>query len=876
MLPRCWSRSFPKSASPALHSYRPHVESLEVRTLLSASALDLAAVANAYQADVAVGAPFQPTSPLVQVAGNNVLIDATFNGNAALAIPALQSLGMVPTGVFGSMVSGWLPVTQLSLLPSVPGLRAAMADPRPEFLAANVSTMGAKSVGADLAQTQLGVDGTGVTIGVLSDSFNALNGYANDVAKGVLPANVNVLNDDPSPGNTDEGRAMLQVIHAVAPGASLDFASATGGQAAMAQRILNLKNAGCQVIVDDTCYLSEPMFQEGVIAQAVDQVVASGITYISAAGNNGSNSYADTFRNGGFYAAGSFSSSLFRGGYAQNFDSTGGNVMQSLTLAANSSTPVSLGWDSPSASAGGAGSPNSVDVYELDASGTTVLQAFTFNAVGGDAVNVLDLTNTTAGAVNVNLMIVAQAGPLPGYVKYILHENGSNAVTVNDFATNSSTVFGHANVPGVIAVGTVSASSTGGTPILFDTSGNRLPSPSAANTPQISGPDNVPTTVPDFTSFQGTSAAAADVTGVAALLVEAAGGTLSSASVLAALKKTASKSGPLGVAITSGLGFVQAVPAVEQVNGVYAVGAEAGGQSIVKVYSTASNVLEYQFMAFAPTFMGGVRVAVGDVNGDGVPDIICASGPGAGPIIEVIDGKTRQLTAAFYGMDPSFFGGIYVACADINRDGHADIIVGAGPGGGPEVAVFNGGDYRMIRAFYAFPAPFRGGVTLAVGDVNGDGCPDIIVGAGPGAGPQVNVFSGRDFGLIRSFYAFPPTFRGGVFVAAGDINGDGHADIIVGAGEGGLPEVNIFDGATTHLSAIFFAVDPNYQTPDHRPRTSGVHVGFTGEPGAGRIITGTGVNLSPLVEVYDASTLNLLDSFYAFDVLFAGGISVSS
>src|SRR2546425_1179896 len=136
------------------------------------------------------------------------------------------------------------------------------------------------------------------------------------------------------------------------------------------------------------------------------------------------------------------------------------------------------------------------------------------------------------------------------------------------------------------------------------------------------------------------------------------------------------------------------------------------------------------------------------------------------------------------------------AAGDVEGDGRAEIITGGGPGGGPNVRVFRSGG-RLVAGFIAYDPGFRGGVFVAAGDVDGDGRAEIITGAGPGGGPNVRVFRGDGTPLSTSFMAYDPGFRGGAFVAAGDVDGDRRAEIITGAGPGGGPHVRGFHGNGT-------------------------------------------------------------------------------
>jgi hypothetical protein len=313
--------------------------------------------------------------------------------------------------------------------------------------------------------------------------------------------------------------------------------------------------------------------------------------------------------------------------------------------------------------------------------------------------------------------------------------------------------------------------------------------------------------------------------------------------------------------------------------GLFATGADAGGAPEVKVYDAATATLRLDFFAFDPFFTGGVRVAVGDVNGDGTPDIIVGAGPGGLPEVKVFDGNTAAPLYDFFAFSPFFTGGVFVAGGDINGDRRADIIVGADTGGAPEVKVFSGANAALLRDFYAYGAAFSGGVRVAAGDVNGDGFADIITGAGPGGAPEVKVFS--DAGaMLQDYFALSPAFTGGIFVAAGDVDGDGKADVIVGAGPGGAPEVQAFSGVSTALLRDFFAYPPaaGILVPafgDNSVSTGGgVHVGFASINGKGAIITGPGPGLPPEVKVFDALSIQMLDDFFAYDPGFLGGVFV--
>ena len=155
-------------------------------------------------------------------------------------------------------------------------------------------------------------------------------------------------------------------------------------------------------------------------------------------------------------------------------------------------------------------------------------------------------------------------------------------------------------------------------------------------------------------------------------------------------------------------------------------------------------------------------MAAGDVDGDGIMEIITGAGFSGGPHVRIFD-QNGNLQSQFFAYADTFRGGVNVAAGDVDGDGIMEIITGAGDTGGPQVRVFS--NKGALKAqFFAYHESFRGGVQVASGDMYGDGAYEIITGAGNGGGPQVRVFSLK--GNVRSqFFAYLDNFRGGVNVA---------------------------------------------------------------------------------------------------------------
>ncbi|MBN9520862.1 VCBS repeat-containing protein [bacterium] len=202
-----------------------------------------------------------------------------------------------------------------------------------------------------------------------------------------------------------------------------------------------------------------------------------------------------------------------------------------------------------------------------------------------------------------------------------------------------------------------------------------------------------------------------------------------------------------------------------------------------------------------PGFGGGVRTAAADFNRDGIPDLVAGTGPGAVAQVRILDGRTQ---AELFAITPfgDFTGGVYVAAGDLNGDRVNDLVISPDEGGGPRIRVLSGMDnFATLADFLGIADPnFRGGCRVAVGDVNGDGVGDLIVAAGFGGGPRVAGYDGRTLGsgsprsVFPDFFAFEQSLRNGVYIATGDVNGDGIADLIAGGGPGGAPRVLALNG----------------------------------------------------------------------------------
>jgi len=280
--------------------------------------------------------------------------------------------------------------------------------------------------------------------------------------------------------------------------------------------------------------------------------------------------------------------------------------------------------------------------------------------------------------------------------------------------------------------------------------------------------------------------------------------------------------------------------------------------------------------AFDGSVTGGLRVASADVNGDGVPDIILGAGPGSEPRVSVIDGATGNELYQFLAFESSFRGGIYVAAGDFNGDGNADLVITPDEGGGPRVQIRSGLNGGVLADFFGIDDPnFFGGARAATGDINNDGRADLLLGAGFGGGPRVAIFDGSSIlsngrgKLFGDFFVFEQSLRNGVFLTSGDLNRDGRAELIAGGGPGGGPRIlalsgaDLTNGRTPTQIANFFAGDSNQR--------GGVRLAsrdLTGD-GASELIVGSGEGTAAIVSLYDGASMSLLQN-----ITIGGGLGV--
>ncbi len=294
-------------------------------------------------------------------------------------------------------------------------------------------------------------------------------------------------------------------------------------------------------------------------------------------------------------------------------------------------------------------------------------------------------------------------------------------------------------------------------------------------------------------------------------------------------------------------------------------GAGPGGGPHVRIFDSAGLPLG-GFFAYNEDFRGGVQVAVGDVDGDGKDEIVTGAGPGGGPHIRIFDSAGLPL-GGFFAYNEDFRGGVQVAVGDVDGDGEDEIVTAPGPNGNSHIKIFN--FKGEIKAdFFAYNEDFRGMVNIAVGDVDGEGKDEIITGAGPGGGPHVRVFNGQ--GDIKfHFFAFNKSFLGGVNVAVGDVDGDGQNEILASVASEASAYIRVFDSKLLLLRLQFLAYPKDFYYG------SNMATADFNEDNKVEIIVAPNSHKDSQINIFDSSG-DPISQFYSYSRHFRGGVSVAT
>ncbi|MEJ0075970.1 MAG: FG-GAP-like repeat-containing protein [Alphaproteobacteria bacterium] len=766
--------------------------------------------------------------------GRYVLIDATAaDGSGAFLLDQLEGIGLLDGSSFGAVASGGLPIDEIEALGGLGDLNFARESPLISNVGA-VTTQADASLHSNSARSTFAVNGAGVKVGILSDSFNSKGGYSADIATGDLPSGIQVLQDN---GTTDEGRGMAQLIYDIAPGASLAFATANGGQAGLANNIIALKNAGAKVIVDDVIYFAEPMFQDGIVAQAVNQVVTGGAVYFSSAGNNGHKGYEAPFLADG--------SQTINGKTETWHDYNAGgsaNIFMPFTLANNSRATIVLQWNQPAASVSpGHGATSDLDLFVTDNSVShSLVSSSQTNNVGNDPIEIVQVTNTTGAAQTYDIVVGLASGVAPTDMKIVTF-NGNGSVG-NGFSsnTNDGTIYGHAAATGAIAVGAASYartpafgsnppvvesfSSAGPTRIFFDTAGN--PIFESRQTPQITAPDGGNTSffgsddndADSFPNFFGTSAAAPAAAAVAALLLQANGSLDAAAIKTLLMNSTIDMDNPAtggfdsGFDVGTGAGLIQADRALStlansvSINDVSISEGDSGTKQLVFTvtrigsadalsvnYATADGTAttadsDYVAKSGTLSFASGATTQTISVtiNGDTKFETnetfsVVLSGATNGAIISGNTGigtinnddafaLPRWLASVDTGPHPA--GWLPAATGDYNSDGTSDLLWFNAATRNLDLWKIQNGNWAGSVDVGTHSAGY---VPSASGDFNGDGTSDVLWYS-PGNG-DVDIWKIAN-GQLAGSASVGPHPLGWQPAGSGDFNNDGTSDVL--------------------------------------------------------------------------------------------------
>ncbi|MDR3521818.1 MAG: Hint domain-containing protein [Acidocella sp.] len=501
------------------------------------------------------------SNPLWNFSGtlsSGVSLQADIGFNFSLAAPAQLDYGSAPavSPSFASVVSSDRPILEGAIVAN-------------SSYGASSTALNVAAAVTEYASATGGVlNGAGLKIGILSDSFNVNGGEAAAIAGGYLPAAnmIDIVKEGPA-GSTDEGMAMAELIHAVAPGAQIYFYTAFDSEADFANGITTLASLGCSVIVDDVAYGDEPFYQNsGTITQAIENAVASGVNYFTAAGNGSNNFYEQAFTPiaGGFNLPGI--------GTEVTDNVSGGSPYEAVSLGTGAYLDFTLQWTQPFGA-------NAYDLgvglyrYNSFTHSYTLVDNFTTGGPTTDPILSVQTTEFVSAGTYYLAFYETNGAPItPGEFKLIFFQDSNATITGIGAGVGSGAVFGHELAVGanaVAAVGVTNTPSQGVSPPVVESfsdygpgktyinaGGTILTTPVVDNSPAFAAPDGSATTI--FDPFDGTSAAAPNAAAVSLLMLQA-DGRLQTKQVTYLLERSAI---PTASTLNGGAGLIQANVAV--------------------------------------------------------------------------------------------------------------------------------------------------------------------------------------------------------------------------------------------------------------------------------------------------------------------------
>ncbi len=605
-----------------------------------------------------LGLPASGPGSLLQI-GSDVVVDARTKTTEPAQVEALRSAGGRVLAVSPELRTITVAVAPEGLvtLAAVPGVEVVTPELTPVTAAQGSVVVGAaascgsatseadQQLHAADARDAFGVSGAGVKVGVISDSYDVDGGdsksAADDIASGDLPGvgnpcghatPVQVLAEGTS--GSDEGRAMLQVVHDLAPGSSLSFATATP-ESAFPSRVAALRAAGARVIVDDVGFFDEPYFQDGPQAVAANTASANGTAYYSSAGNN-------NLIVGGVDRA-SWEAPSYRPMACPLPDylscmnvGTGASPadLQPFDVIPGGQLIVDLQWSEP-----WFGVSTDIDAFLLDESFTFIRASDDANTGPGGTqkpFEFLSVINASATTRRYYLLVAKYDGASNPRLRWTLLQPQDSVVGVSSLAAgdlSGPSIFGHSAAPGAMSIGAVPFDNSAQVetyssrdpvvhyfgPVNGTTSAAALGTPQTLAKPDLAATDGAQTTFfggsgPPFRFF-GTSEAAPHAAAIAALEMEARPGA-SVAAVQEAQKITASPVGAFGAA-ADGAGLANALGAIARLkNGQGPTVATGGASGVGSSNATLSGTVNPQGFATSYHFEYGTTTAYGSVTPD--------------------------------------------------------------------------------------------------------------------------------------------------------------------------------------------------------------------------------------------------------------------